>query len=91
MAELARMAVDDYELDGFAAQLSRILEAMEKLRTLDTEGVEPTAHVLPLRNVWREDEVRPGLSLEEALANAPEREGNCFKVPKVVDAGGDGR
>lgn len=91
VAELARLAVDDHEVDEFAAQLSRILEAMEKLRALDTTGVEPTAHVLPLRNVWREDEVRPGLGLEEALANAPDREGNCFKVPKVVDTGGEGR
>lgn len=91
MAELARLALYDHEVDELAAQLSRILDHMEKLRGLDTAGVPPTAHVLELRNMWREDVVRPGLPLEDALANAPEREGNCFKVPKIVDTGGDGR
>ncbi len=91
VADLARLALHDHEVDELSAQLSRILEHMEKLRELDTTGVPPTAHVLPLRNAWREDAPRPGLSVEEALANAPEREGNCFKVPKIVDTGGDGR
>lgn len=89
VAELARLAVSDHELEGFAEQLSRILEAMDKLRALDTSGIEPTAHILPLRNAWREDEPRPGLINDEALANAPERDGPCFRVPKIV-SGGEG-
>lgn len=88
VAELARLGLDEYEVDVMAGQLGRILQYMEKLRELDTEGVEPTAHTLPLRNVWREDEPGPTLTTDEALANAPEREGGCFKVPKIVDAEG---
>lgn len=89
VADLARMGLDDAELDEMARQLGRILGYMEKLRELDTEGVEPTAHVLPLRNVWREDVPGETLSPDEALANAPERQDNCFKVPKIVEAEGE--
>lgn len=88
VAELARLGLDDYEVETMAGQLGRILHYMEKLRELDTEAVEPTAHVLALRNVWREDEPGPTLSTDEALANAPEREDGCFKVPKIVDTEG---
>lgn len=87
VAELARLAVAGHELEGLAEQLGRILDYMEKLRELDTAGVPPTAHVLPLRNVWREDVVTPGLEREEALAGAPDREGPYFRVPRVVDLG----
>lgn len=89
MAELARLGLDDAEVDEMAAQLGRILGYMEKLRELDTEGIEPTAHVLPLRNVWREDEPWEPLTPDAALANAPLREGNAFKVPKIVEAEGE--
>ncbi len=87
VARLARLAVAEHELDGLAGQLGRILDYMDKLRELDTTGVAPTAHALPLRNVWREDEVTPGLDRDAALAGAPDREGPYFRVPRVVDLG----
>ncbi len=87
VAELARLAVAEHELQGLAGQLGRILDYMDKLGELDTAGVPPTAHVLPLRNVWREDAVRPGLERDDALAGAPDREGPYFRVPRVVDLG----
>lgn len=87
VAELARLAVKDDEVGELASQLSRILESMNKLRELETDGVEPTSHVLPLANVWREDNPEPGLAPAAALANAPDRDGDLFRVPKVVESG----
>lgn len=87
VAELARLAVKDDEVGELASQLSRILESMNKLRELETDGVEPTSHVLPLANVWREDNPEAGMSPAEALANAPDRDGDLFRVPKVVESG----
>ena len=81
VARLARLELAEGELDRFAEQLNAILEAVGKVGELDLEGVEPTAHPLDLVNVWAEDEPRPCLTVEEAFANAPEREGNYFKVP----------
>lgn len=88
VALLARLGVDPAEVDALARQLGRILEYMEELRGLDTEGVPPTAHILPLRNVWREDEPGPTLPRDAVLANAPEHHDGCFKVPKMVEAEG---
>jgi aspartyl-tRNA(Asn)/glutamyl-tRNA(Gln) amidotransferase subunit C len=81
VARLARLELSDDEVDRFAEQLSAILEAVGKVAELDLEGVEPTAHPLDVVNVWEEDEPRPSLSLDEALANAPDREGGSFRVP----------
>jgi aspartyl-tRNA(Asn)/glutamyl-tRNA(Gln) amidotransferase subunit C len=81
VARLARLELAEDELERFADQLSAILEAVGKVGELDLEGVEPTAHPLDLANVWAEDEPRPCLSVEEALANAPDREGGSFRVP----------
>jgi aspartyl-tRNA(Asn)/glutamyl-tRNA(Gln) amidotransferase subunit C len=81
VARLARLALTDEEVERLGAQLNAILEAVGKVAELDLEGVEPTAHPLDVVNVWAEDEPRPCLSVEEALANAPEREGGFFKVP----------
>jgi aspartyl-tRNA(Asn)/glutamyl-tRNA(Gln) amidotransferase subunit C len=81
VARLARLELGEDELDRFAEQLNAILEAVGKVAELDLEGVEPTAHPLDLVNVWAEDEPRPCLSIEEALANAPDREGDLFRVP----------
>ena len=67
------------------SQLNSILGHIEKLSELDTEGVEPTFHVFDVRNVFREDEVRPSLPTEEILKNAPVRDGNFFKVPKIIE------
>ncbi len=81
VAQLARLELSDAEVDRFVEQLSAILEAVGKVSELDLGDVEPTAHPLELVNVWAEDEPRPSLSPEEALANAPEREGDFFVVP----------
>ena len=81
VARLARLALTEEELDRFAGQLDAILEAVGKVAELDLSGVEPTLHPLALSNVWAEDEPRPCLSVEEALANAPDRDGDLFRVP----------
>jgi aspartyl-tRNA(Asn)/glutamyl-tRNA(Gln) amidotransferase subunit C len=81
VARLARLALTEDELDRLGRELNAILEAVGKVSELDLDDVEPTSHPLELVNVWAEDEPRPSLSLEEALANAPEREGNFFRVP----------
>jgi aspartyl-tRNA(Asn)/glutamyl-tRNA(Gln) amidotransferase subunit C len=81
VARLARLALTEEELDRFAGQLDAILEAVGKVAELDLSDVEPTLHPLALANVWAEDEPRPCLSAEEALANAPEAEGGAFRVP----------
>jgi aspartyl-tRNA(Asn)/glutamyl-tRNA(Gln) amidotransferase subunit C len=81
VARLARLALTEEEVERLGAQLNAILEAVGKVAELDLEGVEPTAHPLALVNVWAEDEPRPSLPIEEALANAPDREAGFFRVP----------
>jgi aspartyl-tRNA(Asn)/glutamyl-tRNA(Gln) amidotransferase subunit C len=81
VARLARLELTEEEVERFTEQLSAILEAVAKVSELDLSGVEPTAHPLDLVNVWAADEPRPSLALENALANAPEREAGFFKVP----------
>jgi aspartyl-tRNA(Asn)/glutamyl-tRNA(Gln) amidotransferase subunit C len=81
VARLARLALTDEEVERFQQQLSAILEAVGKVSELDLVGVEPTAHPLDVANVYAADEPRPCLPVEEALANAPDREGNFFRVP----------
>jgi aspartyl-tRNA(Asn)/glutamyl-tRNA(Gln) amidotransferase subunit C len=81
VAHLARLELRDDEVERLEGQLNDILEAVSKVSELDLEDVPPTSHPLDVVNVWAEDEPRPCLSAEEALANAPEREGNFFKVP----------
>jgi aspartyl-tRNA(Asn)/glutamyl-tRNA(Gln) amidotransferase subunit C len=81
VARLARLALTDDEVDRLGAQLNAILQAVTKVSELELDDVEPTSHPLDLVNVWAEDAPRPSLSVEEALANAPEREGDFFKVP----------
>jgi len=80
VARLARLALTDEEVERLGAQLNAILEAVGKVGELDLEGVEPTAHPLDLVNIWAEDEPHPSLPVEEALANAPDREAGFFKV-----------
>ena len=87
VAHLARLELTDEQVDRLSTELSAILDYMDQLNRLDTEGVEPTAHPLPIRNVFRDDEVEPSLDPETALANAPQREGTFFRVPKVLNQG----
>jgi len=65
--------------------LSAVLDYVKKLNELDTTGVEPTAHAVPLRNVLREDKNRPGMGVQTVLRNAPDRDGPFFKVPRVIE------
>ena len=81
VARLARLALSDEEIDRLGAQLNAILEAVGKVSELDLADVEPTAHPLDLVNVWTDDEPRESLPVEDALANAPDREAGFFRVP----------
>jgi len=85
VARLARLELSDSEKDQFTEQLNAILKYAEKLEGLDTENVEPTSHVLPIRNVTRADEKRPSLPIEKVLLNAPDEEDGQFKVPAVLE------
>jgi len=85
IARLARLSLDDKEKQKYAGQLSKILDHMGHLNALKTDAVEPTSHPLPLNNVWREDEVKPSLPVEEALRNAPAQDRGFFKVPRIMD------
>jgi len=81
VARLARLALSEEEIDRLGAQLNAILDAVGKVSELDLADVEPTAHPLDLVNVWADDEPEASLSVEEALANAPDREAGFFRVP----------
>ncbi|NTW70904.1 MAG: Asp-tRNA(Asn)/Glu-tRNA(Gln) amidotransferase subunit GatC [Eubacteriaceae bacterium] len=85
VADLARLEFTNEEIDRYVHQLTDILEYEEQLNELDTSNVAPTAHVLPIHNVFREDVVTPSLDREKALMNAPEQDKGCFKVPKVIE------
>ena len=84
VAELARLSLRPEEVETFTRQLNDILAYMEKLQELDTEGVEPMAHVVPVATPFREDEVAACLPRETALDNAPAREEGTFLVPRVI-------
>ena len=84
MARLARLALTAEEVERFAGQLEVILEHAAQVSALDTEGVEPTAHPLPLSNVLRPDEPRPCLPRDEVLAAAPAAEDGRFRVPRIL-------
>ncbi len=83
-AHLARLNLREEEEELYSKQLEEILNYFQKLQELDTSNVEPMAHVLPLNNVWREDEIKKSMEQELILKNAPQVENNCFKVPKIV-------
>ena len=85
VAHLARLSLSAEEEIQFGSQLTNILGYIEKLKQLDVSQIEPTAHAVPLVNVFRKDEVRPSLSNEEALRNAPAKANGLFLVPKIVE------
>jgi aspartyl-tRNA(Asn)/glutamyl-tRNA(Gln) amidotransferase subunit C len=85
LAKLARIDLTDAELDHLAPQLAVILESVAKVSEVADVDVPPTSHAVPLRNVFRADEVRPGLTPEEALAGAPEVDQQRFAVPRILD------
>jgi len=85
VAHLARVALAPEEEKKLGAQLGHIIGYMEKLKSLDVSGVEPTAHAVPMVNVTRADEVRPSLPHDEAMRNAPAKANGLFIVPKIVE------
>jgi aspartyl-tRNA(Asn)/glutamyl-tRNA(Gln) amidotransferase subunit C len=85
VAHLARLELPDAEVRLLAGQLSKILDYVNLLQQVNTEGVEPLAHPLDVHDVFRPDEPRPSLSPDEALANAPARKGSFYSVPAVLD------
>ena len=85
VARLARLDLDPAEKERMRRQLDQILTYIDRLRQVDTTGVPPTAHVLPLANVMREDEVRPSYPVEAMLQNAPQTAGDAFRVPRILE------
>ena len=85
LANLARLALTAAEKEKFSRQLGDILHYVEKLSQVDVTGVEPMAHASPVFNVWQEDIARPGLAVEQALANAPAQRQHMIVVPKIVE------
>ncbi|MHC4476537.1 MAG: Asp-tRNA(Asn)/Glu-tRNA(Gln) amidotransferase subunit GatC [Planctomycetota bacterium] len=85
VAKLSRLELTEAEVEEFTGHLSAILEYVEKMNELDTDNVEPLAHCLPVSNVFRTDQVKESLGTEKALANAPQQDGEFFKVPKILD------
>lgn len=85
VARLARLALTPEEKARIGEQLAKILTYIDALNALDTADVEPTTHAVPVVNVMRDDEARPCLSQEEALANAPDRADDFFRVPRIIE------
>ncbi len=85
VAHLARLEFGPDELEVFTDQLSKIVDYVNQLQEINTDGVEPLSHALPIHNVFRPDELKPSLSANEALANAPDRKGDFYGVPAVLD------
>ena len=84
VATLARLHLSQEEIDAMAVQLDDILTYVAKLNELDSEGIIPTTHAISIVNAFREDEVKPSLQREKALANAPRQNGESFVVPRVI-------
>jgi aspartyl-tRNA(Asn)/glutamyl-tRNA(Gln) amidotransferase subunit C len=85
VARLSRLALSEAEIERMREQLSSILAYIDTLRAIDTAGVEPTSHAVPLVNVMRDDELRPCLPQDAALANAPDRSDAFFRVPRIIE------
>ena len=84
-ANLANIELSDAELDHFTGQLDKILAYVDKLNTLNVANLEPTSHALEMKNVYREDFVKKSLPASEVIKNAPDKDNNLFKVPKIID------
>jgi aspartyl-tRNA(Asn)/glutamyl-tRNA(Gln) amidotransferase subunit C len=85
VAKLARLVLSEEEKRTFGDQLEQILTYMEQLNRLDTTGVEPTSHAIPIHNVFREDETRPSFPREEVMEITPEEEDGHFRVPRIIE------
>ena len=85
VARLARLELSEPELDTFTVQMDAILAYVEKLNALDTEGIVPTSHAVPMENAFRDDLLAPSIGVDNALANAPKHAESFFRVPKVIE------
>lgn len=85
VARLARLELSEEEKEIFTRQLNSILTYIEKLNELDTSKVEPTSHILPIQNVFKEDEIKESLPREKALSNAPDRTEEFYRVPRIIE------
>jgi aspartyl-tRNA(Asn)/glutamyl-tRNA(Gln) amidotransferase subunit C len=85
VSRLARLALNEDELDSLTGEMDAILDYVEQLNALDTEGIIPTAHAVPMENAFRSDEVRPGFTARQALGNAPDATENAFRVRRVIE------
>ncbi|WP_411954855.1 Asp-tRNA(Asn)/Glu-tRNA(Gln) amidotransferase subunit GatC [Alkalibacillus sp. S2W] len=85
VADLARLAISEEEAEKYSEQLSAIIDFSEQLNELDTTNVEPTTHVLDMKNVMRADEPKEWISKEDALKNAPDQKDGQFRVPSILD------
>lgn len=85
VAHLARLHLSEKEIVHFTAQLEGILKYINKLKQVDITNIEPTSHVFPQKNIYRQDELKPSLPTKEVLKNAPSKERDFFKVPKVIE------
>jgi aspartyl-tRNA(Asn)/glutamyl-tRNA(Gln) amidotransferase subunit C len=85
VARLARLVLSAEEAETFTGQMDAILAYVDKLNELDTAGIIPTSHAVPVENAFRADEVRPSIGIDNALANAPDRVEGFFRVPKVIE------
>ncbi|UOD35748.1 Asp-tRNA(Asn)/Glu-tRNA(Gln) amidotransferase subunit GatC [Deferribacteraceae bacterium V6Fe1] len=85
IAKLARLRLEEEEIEGLRTDLNNILNYIDKLSELDTSDIEPTSHALDVVNVFREDVAKKGLSEEDVFRNAPESEFSHFKVPRVIE------
>lgn len=86
VAKLARLNLTEEEVENFTQQLGNILDYIHNLEKINTEMIEPTAHTLTIRNVFREDELKESLDLETVFNNAAEKEGTYFKTPKIMES-----
>ena len=84
-AVLARLHITQSEKELFAGQVQSIINYIEKLNELDTTSVEPTAHILPINNVFREDSLRDSLPRNKALQNAPQKDDDFYRVPRIIE------
>ena len=83
IAKLSKLTLTEEEIEKYSSQIGDILKYIELLNELDTSNIEPTTRVIPVNNIFREDEIKEGLSIKKALFNAPEKKDNMFKVPKI--------
>ena len=85
VSRLARLALSEEELDAMTGEIDAILGYVDQLSALDTDGIVPTAHAVPMENAFRSDDVKPGFTPEQALCNAPDATGSAFRVRRVIE------